>query len=326
MSMQVKRPGMFIAVFVIVLMIGAALFVQLPGDTRLSVKIQNTGHVPLFGVLALAVLMVIREMSFIRRARPGVDYLLCAVISLVAGIGVEFGQQLTRNRSPEITDIGLDLAGILLALGIYAVFDPRMQSVWRTQRSGLRAATLLFCACLVVVVLAPLASLVVAYQQRAAAFPVIMDFSARWSGYFLEHHGAGLYPGVSPTALVQRGGEQLAQLALGPGRTPGISVVEPYPDWTGYEYLVVVVYSDTPYPDRLVLRVHDRQHDQQYSDRFSRVLAVDRGMNRFRIPLAAVEAAPVGRRMQMDSIVGVGLFARHVQQPLELYIGKIRLE
>lgn len=153
-----------------------------------------------------------------------------------------------------------------------------------------------------------------------------MDFSARWSGYFLEFHDAGLYPDVSPAALVQGGGNQPAQLALEPGRYPGISVVEPYPDWSGYEHLVVVVYSDRPYPDRLVLRVHDRQHDHVYTDRFTRVLAVDRGMNRFRIPLAEIEAAPVGRRMQMNSIVGIGLYARHVQLPFELYLGKIRLE
>jgi hypothetical protein len=265
-------------------------------------------------------------VSFTRRARPGSDYLLSAVISLAAGIGVEFGQQLTRNRPPEITDVGLDLAGIVLALAIYAVFDPRMQSVWRTQRPGLRAATLLFSVCLVLAVLAPLASQVVAYQQRAAALPVIMDFSARWSGYFLELQDAGLYPDVSPAARVQRGGQQLAQLALEPGRTPGISVVEPYPDWSGYDYLVVVIYSDTPYRDRLVLRVHDRQHDHKHTDRFTRVLAVDRGMNSFRIPLAAIEAAPVGRRMQMNRIGGVGLYARHVHQPFELYLGKIRLE
>jgi hypothetical protein len=270
--------------------------------------------------------MVIREMPFIRRTRPGVDYLLSAVISLVTGIGVEFGQQLTRNRPPEITDVGLDLAGILFALAIYAIFDSRMHSVWRTQRPALRAATLLFSACLVLVTLAPLASLVVAYQQRVAALPVIMDFSARWSGYFLELQDAGLYPDVSPAARVQRGGQQLAQLALEPGRTPGISVVEPYPDWSGYDYLVVVIYSDTPYRDRLVLRVHDRQHDHKHTDRFTRVLAVDRGMNSFRIPLAAIEAAPVGRRMQMNRIGGVGLYARHVHQPFELYLGKIRLE
>jgi hypothetical protein len=326
MSRQITGPGLSVAVFVIALIIGVALFVQLPGDTRLWIEIQNTGHVPLFGVLALAVLMVIRGMSFIERARPVVGYLLSAVISLAAGIGIEFGQQLTRNRPPEITDVGLNLAGILVALSIYAVFDPRMQSVWRTHHPGLRAATLLFSVCLLLAALAPLASLVVAYQQRAAALPVIMDFSARWSGYFLELEDAGLYPDVSPAALVQRGGQQLGRLALEPGRTPGISVVEPYPDWSGYEYLVVVIYSDMPYPDRLVLRVHDLQHDQQHTDRFNRVLAVDRGMNSFRIPLAAVEAAPAGRRMQMHSIGGVGLYARHVQQPFELYLGKIWLE
>lgn len=55
------------------------------------------------------------------------------------------------------------------------------------------------------------------------------------------------------------------------------------------------------------------------------LLAVDREMNSFRLLLAAIEAAPDRRRMQMNSIGG-GLFARHVQQLLELYHGRIWLE
>ena len=108
MGRQLQSRRLFIALVGIALIIGAALFGQLPGDTRLWVKLQNTGHIPLFGVMAIAVLTAMRELKPVRRARPAVAYLLTIVICSAIGIGIEFGQLLTRNHAPDMADAGLN--------------------------------------------------------------------------------------------------------------------------------------------------------------------------------------------------------------------------
>jgi len=326
MGRQAGTRGLFAAFSGIVLLVGIALFGQLPGDNHLWIEIQNTGHLPLFGVLAILVLFVLRALLPGLRTRTAAGYLLSAGISLAAGIGVEFGQQLTKNHSFDIGDVRFDLAGILLALAVYAIFDVRMKPAWHAWRPGLRPFVLVLSASLLLVLLAPLASHMFAYQQRDAAFPVIMDFSAGWSGPFLELRDAVLDPVMPARTVAPPGGHHLAQLTLEAGRYPGITIVDPYPDWSGYKTLVVNIYSDMPWPDGLILRIHDRLHNNIQTDRFNRMLAIDKGMNHFRIPLAAIEAAPAGRRMDLRHIAGLVLFAHPVQQSFKLYPGRIWLE
>ena len=85
-------------------------------------------------------------------------------------------------------------------------------------------------------------------------------------------------------------------------RLPGDSML-----WREFQFesLTFVIHSVQPNPFQLVLRIHDRLHNQEHADRFNRSLLVMQGENRFRIPLAEIRNAPVGREMDMTRITGV---------------------
>ena len=120
--------------------------------------------------------------------------------------------------------------------------------------------------------------------------------------------------------------EPLARLDLKPGAYPGIGIVEPHPDWSGYRRLVITIVSDLDAPLPVAIRVHDLAHDQRYEDRFNRALTVEPGVNRFAIALDDIRHAPDRREMDMRHIRGVLLFAYRRTLPTRVYLGPIRLE
>ena len=228
----------------------------------------------------------------------------------------EFGQLLT-DRDPSVYDVMRDLIGIIAGLGIYAGIDPRMKPLWGKLRRGLQSGTVILSCILFAASLFPLVRLAIASVQRNDAFPVIIDFEAGWSKPFLQLQHAILTPAAE---------NQLSRLVLKPARYPGVSMVEPCPDWSAFESLTFVIHSSQPHPFQLVLRIHDKLHNQDHADRFNRTLMVRHGENRFRIPLAEIRNAPVGRELDMARITGLTLFAVDTVQPVNFYIGPLRLE
>jgi hypothetical protein len=302
--------------FAVPLFIFAMLFMRLPGDSMLWREFQNTGHTPLFGIIALATLYILRAYIPIARDRPLYGYLISAVVSLGIGVMSECGQLLT-NRDPSVYDVMRDLIGIVAGLGIYAGVDPRMKPLWGNLRRGLRSGTVILSCFLFAASLFPLVHLAIASMQRNEAFPVIIDFEAGWSKPFLQFQHASLIAATE---------NQLPQLLLKPARYPGVSIVEPCPDWSAFASLTFVIHSSQSHPFQLVLRIHDKLHNQDHADRFNRSLRVMPGENRFRIPLAEIRNSPVGREMDMTRITGLALFAVDNVLPVDFYIGSLRLE
>lgn len=306
--------------------IAVVLFCNLPADTLLWRELQNTGHIPLFGLLAVTLLFIRREWTLFPASGPLAGYAFAAVASLLTGIAVELIQTLTKHHEPSMTDVINDLAGTMIALGFCAALDPRLAPVWARRRPGLRSTVVILACALLLVCLLPVLELANAYRQRAAALPVIMDFTAGWATPFLQLQHASLSADVPAGAIREAASHRLARLELEPGKYPGIHIIEPYRDWTGYTALLVVVHSPQDGPLELVLRVHDRLHNLQHNDRYTRRLTLHKGENRFRLPLAEIETAPIGRRMDMSQIAGVILYAPGLERPRTLYLEALRLE
>jgi hypothetical protein len=325
MAVQKRQHTLAFATSIALIIVVASTFGQLPEDSLLWRELQNTGHTPLFGALALAFLYILRERLPVTRTRPLAAYPLAAMASLATGIGVEFAQLLTY-RDPSVTDVVRDLAGILAALGIHASMDPKLAPFWRRQRTGLRIGTAVVAGCLLLAGLAPLGRLGIACLQRDAAFPVIFDFGAAWSGPFLQLKHASLAPVPAPQRWTSAAGRHVARLVLQPAQYPGISVIEPSPDWSAFAYFVFTLYSDESRPFSLMLRIHDRLHNQEYSDRFNRALRVRPGENVFRIPLAAIRGAPADRALDLHRIAGVMLFAVGIHTPIAFYLDTMQLD
>jgi hypothetical protein len=166
-----------------------------------------------------------------------------------------------------------------------------------------------------------------AYVARDRAMPTLLAFDGTWwERWFVELGDSVLTARTRPPGLEASFDEPLARLDLEPGEYPGVGIVEPHPDWSGYRRLAFTIVSDRDAPLTLVIRVHDAAHDQRYEDRFNRALPVAPGVNRFAIPLDDIRRAPDRREMDMRRIRGVLLFAYQRTQPTNVYLGPIRLE
>ena len=154
---------------------------------------------------------------------------------------------------------------------------------------------------------------------------MVVDLAANWAEHFLRLRSAVLNPPENKRA---KAGSLsgLTRVDFKAGAYPGISMIEPYPDWSAYNELKMVVYSELLRPNNLVLRVNDYHHDQTYEDRFNKVLTIDRGMNYIHIPLEEIRKAPSGRKMDMKNISEVIFFSAVPAEGLYLYVSDIRLE
>ncbi|MBK9253842.1 MAG: VanZ family protein [Proteobacteria bacterium] len=79
-------------------------------------------------------------------------------------------------------------------------------------------------------------------------------------------------------------------------------------------------------PTAVTVRVHDRQHDGSFDDRFNRNFELPpSSASTLRIDLEDVHSSPAGRDMDLHHIAGVIVFAR-TAGPLQFQVNAIRLE
>jgi len=323
------QPRLTALLLLFILGVITVLFVQLPGSSLLWRELQNTGHTLLFSIMTLAFMAILRGILPVADNKTLTRYTVAAAVLVAVAVFSELGQLLT-HREPSLIDIVRDIAGILIGLGLYASIDRHFLVLWRQHGYLLRIGALILSFCLLLVSVLPLLHLAYAYVQRNEAFPVIIDFQAAWARSFLHLNRAVLTQGVVPDAetsgIEHIGQQRVPWLKFNLGIYPGVSIIEPYSDWSAYKVLTLDMYSLQTHAFSLVLRIHDTQHTQAYSDRFNQVLTVMPGNNRFRIPLLSVQYAPVDRDMDMANISNVALFVMNIDGPVNLYPGILSLE
>jgi hypothetical protein len=306
------------------LLIGAIVtFVDLPGDSRLINEVQNTAHTVVFGLLAWLTLSLIRCTQHLQHQRSSIQYLAAFAICLLVGISIEFIQALT-GRDADVWDVLRDAAGSSAFLGLYSLRDRKNVS---TGAAAYKARPMLLVASMVVltVALMPLAKVSYAYIGREQAFPLLLDFSSGWYKTFVSTNHAKLTVVTAPREWREASGKLVAEVTLHKAKYPGIEFTDLHPDWSGYSYLVLSIYSTTPRPFPLVIRIHDENHNFALHDRFNRRLAIVPGENRVRIPIEAIRTAPLRREMDMSAIKTVILFSPVPQHPLTFQLSNLRL-
>jgi hypothetical protein len=303
------------------LAVGLLLFLFLgdkPPGSRFWNAFFNAGHAVLFGVIALLVRhWVVAWRAAFGPARSG---LAAFAATVVIGAATEVVQALQARSDPSLEDLLRDAAG---AAGFLLL-------AWAAaSRSSRRAARLAAVAAALVVLVAALWVLILTsarYVARDRAYPTLFALDGRWwERDFIELRRNRLTPGARPAADGPAG-STLARLDLNPGLYSGVSFDEPYPDWRARDALTLTIVSDLDAPLAMVIRIHDARHDQRYRDRFNRRLTVVPGVNRVRIPVEEIRAAPDRRPMDLRRIRGVLLFAYDLKKPAHVYLGPLRLE
>lgn len=158
------------------------------------------------------------------------------------------------------------------------------------------------------------------YIQRAQAFPVILEFNAAWSSSFIRFNKTEM--------ASDKAGDNnhLFRIRFAAAHFPGVSVIEPVPDWSAYRKSCFKVASGHNENMDLFLRIHDTYHDQHYQDRFNQKLIIHPGLNEIVIPLAQIEKGPLNRELDLTNIAGLILFMSKVEKSQLHEISNIYLE
>ena len=219
-------------------------------------------------------------------------------------------------RTSDLMDVVRDVIGYLVALAFYA---PGRKTLSKTGLKIFQTISLILVAMALLSLTAAIIDEITARNQ----FPVLSDFESRfeidrWTGdadFSIDHktyyHGKASLKVELNTSLYS---------GVGLKYFPG--------NWQNYEELQLSIFNPDKEPIQLTCRIHDRRHTrgiQRYEDRFNKKFSISSGWNRIRIPLNQIANAPLKRKMALNQIQGLGLFAIRLPKPRTIYIDDVRL-
>jgi VanZ family protein len=295
-----ERMQRLLRVAAILFFLSLVVFATFHEPTRFAHTLQKLAHPVTFGAVALLFLTLLRHQS----PRPFGSYFVAFALTVICGAGTEVAQGFV-GRDPSLIDVLRDALGAVTALAAFATLvpgtDARGRGAWRV--IGVVSA----CAGFAIMV-TPISICIAAYANRDLRFPTLLEACSPLDRYFVTAGGADLktVPSTDPTTASC--GSNL-RVELGSAARAGISVYEPYPDWRTAQALVLDLRNPGELDLPLVVRVHDREHKNQFQDRFNREFTLHAHERReIAIPIAEIEHAPAGRLMDLSQIAGIILF------------------
>jgi len=286
---------------------------QLPGHTQFWAAVQNSGHSILFLGLSLSLLFAYRYLAVQQRERLAALWVLlfCALF----GGGVEIAQSKV-GRDGSWSDFYLDLHGAVAGCFIYlALFSSR------------RVALLLVFGAAALMGHAFTQPFHWRYLewQRDLQLPLLGDFDQQWPSPFIGASYDAQFSVVTAPAQWRSNKSNVAKVTFPISNWPGFSFRETPPDWRRYQSLSFDVFNGADQPRQLVVRVHDKNHNNAHSDRFNRTYTIAPGETVIRVPLAAIESAPKDRKMDMANIQTFMLYVVKPKAPFVLYFDNFQL-
>lgn len=282
------------------------------GGSRIMGEVMNYGHFVLFGVMAVCLFFFL-ELGY-PNPRGLKNHALAWGITTLLGLGTECIQIFQPLRSFELRDLANDALGALTFLALIHSF----RIVDRRKRFRLRIALAAIC----LLPTTPIWLAVAEWASMARSFPLISSFEDKTE---LRRWGTK----NATLALSHRhatSGRRSAEVRLLPGVYPGVNSDYFYGDWRGYQSLAFDVYLPDSNPLSVSMRIDDKHHNQEHSDRYNHTFTLAPGLNPIRVPLADVAAAPATRPMDMSAITVICLFAYRLETPRTIYIDNIRLQ
>lgn len=318
-----RRGRVLLALLAIGLLLWLLAVGKPPRPTLFWAELYNLGHIPLFGLIALLALEVSRGLLANPASGQVTHYLAAFVMAALISLVSEILQLGVEGREAEVQDAVHDLIGAICFLAIRSGFDAELWSEKAMPQRGF----LIGAAGLALFVAAwPLVALGWHYGMRAAAFPVVVDFDSRWQQPFISSPRADLGRKEAPTAWRHRTGDMVSVIRFRHARWPGVTIREPYPDWSGKSLLRLQIYSPSEESVKLTLRIDDVEHNQEHKDRFNRTFSIEPGLNDLAVTLDDVRRAPADREMDMRRVAQLILFTNRPSEPFELLISDVWLE
>lgn len=314
-----NRTGMAALGLVCVLLL-AVVFAPLPGSTVGIRALHDFAHAPIFGCIALLLLVALRAFPRLDRLPWQRHYSLACIGASVLG-GLTELAQIPVGRDSSWLDVRSDVMGAAAFLALFSLFDRRVR------RASIRVAGVIIGVALLVLHSLPVIIAWLAYARRADAYPVLADYTRAADLYFVEQQRSAAQLVSMPAEWARSPDESALQVSFGAGPWPGLNFFEPAPDWRGHVTLVLDITNPTDEVLHLVFRVHDARHNYAMADRFNRALNVaPRTRMALRMPLAEIAAAPRARTLDLRNVAGVILFRSADSTAPRMYVSRLALE
>ncbi len=297
---------------------------KLPDGTFFWSELHNTGHTPLFAIVALCVLGVLSGV-FRKKPHAGFSrYLWAFIITVTLGALYEISQ-IWGPGDADIVDLIRDIGGAFPALVFAMVLHKGPEAYARRIKPIWRYALVAIAALVLVVAFAPLILWGAAYYQRDRSYPTIMNFDSPLELKFIQMQDAYLDV-VPPPSDWKRASGAVGKLTLFSGEYPGLEISEPYPDWTAKKFLKFDIYSTQSSPRNLTIRIDDIHHNQEFNDRYNHTITISPGDNAISLPLDDIRKAPASRETDMKAIRNLMIFTGASKDTLIFFMDNIRLE
>ena len=296
------------------LLLGAPFFfIGGPGSygTRSFIALWNLGHVLFFFLTSWLLCKLIR-CRFEGLSVLGAQGLVFLLV-FVLGVAVEGLQMLCDGRSPDPHDILRNQIGCLITLAFFASGKEQLR------RKFLLKFQILV-TILVLLVMFPFGKAVVDECIALSQFPVLSDFETpfevdRWKEDAL----------LTLSEDVARHGHHSIKVQLTTDTYSGVGLTYFPKKWSNYGSLYVSVFLPDEGQLELVCRVHDSDHNHEYTDRFNQRYLLHKGWNDLVIPLKEIEKAPEKRLLNMNKIEKLILFVTRQDKKKIIYIDHVYL-
>jgi hypothetical protein len=317
------------AVWLGVFLVGALslLFISIPTHTFFWKAVNNSGHVPLFMVVGMLLLNLSRVLTEKRSWPPIRHYAVALIGVVVLSLVTEALQSLIPMRQPQVSDAIHDVLGAMCALGWSITTDHSLAGKWARWRTFPRPMFMAWGVALVIAMtFLPVFEWAYAYWDRASRFPSLLQFSSSWEMKFVKGSDSDVQMVLPPLGWGKSANDRVGQVVFHTKKYPGIRIDEPYPDWDGYSYLQLDIFSELPTSQPIAIRIDDQYDKYRFEDGFNKTLTIFPGLNQIQIPLDEIRLGPVGREMDLSAIKSILLFARNPSEEFTLYLDNIHLE
>lgn len=283
-------------------------FNSLPEHGVIFPELINSGHAFVFFSANLFLLKLLFGSSANSK-----QIALVSMISLTVGILIEIVQPyFGRNRSA--IDLYYDVVGICFS----SIFYLRKNS---SPKKTLYS-TLIFFVCLASAI--PAFRLWLWWQINQS--PTLLNFERNWESYSYSIDREVSLERIPATNELEKN-NHIGELRFGISTAyPGFSLDHPKTDWSTYKTLSWEISSKHDHIIKMNLRVHDRNHNQEYSDRFNYRFEVKPGLNKFKLSLKEIKTSPESRIMEMDKIQNIKFFLTKPKVSTTIYIDNVQLQ
>jgi VanZ family protein len=273
-------------------------------------SIINFGHLPLFGLVALVFFWLFKQATGLNE-----EYLKSWTITCLIGVLTECIQALIPYRHFRVGDMYTDALGAAVFLTLLFI-----------ARNGLKSryvVLIIYGLSLLVLIRAyPIFEVTMDTWNMKHCFPLLSSFESSFEMSRFSYKDKTM----DRVELHATEGKYSLKVTLNPSEYPGISMDYLQNDWRGYLHLSFDTFVEGYAPLDITVRVNDRKHNNEYTDRFNKRFHLLPGANHITIGLKDIITAPKGRIMDMADITNICIFAHRLKEQRTVYFDNFRLE